>query len=381
MPANSSLFIGLMSGTSLDGVDGVLASFPDDYHGGEVPLLATAYVPFPEELRAELLTLQGSGNDEIHREALAANALAHRYAECISQLLRQAGKAAGQVRAAGVHGQTIRHRPELGYTRQTNNPALLAELSGIDVIADLRSRDIAAGGQGAPLVPAFHRAVFSSADETRVVVNVGGIANISVLPALNAKYAKPLIGFDTGPGNVLMDAWIAQHAGKPYDDNGCWAAGGIVSSALLNALCKEPYLMLPPPKSTGRDLFHMDWLNSKLAAFSSLPAQDVQATLAAFTAATLADAIAMHAPTAKAVFVCGGGAHNTHLMHTLQNELQDRKVQASVDSTAVLGISPNHVEAMAFSWLAHRFDRHLPGNLPSVTGAAGDRILGALYPA
>lgn len=381
MPANSSLYIGLMSGTSLDGVDGVLASFPDNYQGGEVPLLATAYVPFPEELRAGLLALQGPGNDEIHREALAANALAHRYAECISQLLKQAGKAANEVRAAGVHGQTIRHRPEFGYTRQTNNPALLAELSGVDIIADLRSRDIAAGGQGAPLVPAFHRAVFSSADEARVVANIGGIANVSVLPAWNTKDAKPIIGFDTGPGNVLMDAWIARHAGKAYDDNGAWAASGTVSSALLNVLCEEPYLTLPPPKSTGRDLFHMDWLQNKLAAFISLAPQDVQATLAAFTATTLADAIAAHASATQAVFVCGGGAHNTHLIDTLRDALHDRKVHASVDSTAALGISPNHVEAMAFAWLAHRFDQRLPGNLPSVTGAVGDRVLGALYPA
>jgi anhydro-N-acetylmuramic acid kinase len=373
---NSSLFIGLMSGTSLDGVDGVLASFPAD--GADMPMQtsATAYMPFPAALRKDLMALQAAGENEIHREALAANALARHYAECVAQLLSRAAAAPGAITAIGAHGQTIRHRPELGYTRQTNNPALLAELTGIDVIADFRSRDIAAGGQGAPLVPAFHQAVFGKADETRVVANIGGIGNISVLEG-----TKKATGFDTGPGNVLMDAWIAQHHGKAYDVDGAWAASGKAIPALLDALLDEPFLRLPPPKSTGRDLFHSRWLADKLALFPHAAPADVQASLAAFTAATLADAIAAHAPRAKAVYVCGGGAYNICLMRQLQEALIDRRHAASVQSTDALGVSPNHVEALAFAWLAHRHTDRKPGNLPAVTGATGLRILGALYPA
>ncbi|MBI1890897.1 MAG: anhydro-N-acetylmuramic acid kinase [Burkholderiales bacterium] len=374
MPANSSLYIGLMSGTSLDGVDGVLASLPPDYQGGAVQALASAYVPFTQELRTELMALQTSGNDEIQREAHAANSLARCYANCIKDLLRQSGKTGGDIRAAGVHGQTIRHRPELGYTRQINNPALLAELSRIDIVADFRSRDIAAGGQGAPLVPAFHQAVFAKTEETRVVANIGGIANISIL-------GEQITGFDTGPGNVLMDAWIGEHLDRPYDEQGNWAAGGKILPDLLQALRNETYFALLPPKSTGRDLFHMAWLKNKLAAFGQLDKEDVQATLAALTATTLADAIRVHAPAARAVFVCGGGAQNAHLMQQLRTALNERGLDIPVDLTSALGVAPNHVEALAFAWLAYRFDRRTPGNLPTVTGASGPRILGALYPA
>lgn len=372
--SSSQLCIGLMSGTSLDGVDGVLASFPRD-GDGPVGTLATAYVPFPEDLRAQLMALQVAGTDEIHREALAANALATHYAACVRQLLDKADAVAGTIAAIGVHGQTIRHRPELGYTRQTNNPALLAELTGIDVIADFRSRDIAAGGQGAPLVPAFHRAMFGAPGEVRVVVNIGGIGNISVLDA-----RQPVAGFDTGPGNVLLDAWIARHRGAPFDAGGAWAGSGHIFQPLLDALLDEPYLRLPPPKSTGRDLFHAAWLNAKLAAFPSLPPADVQATLAAFTAQTLADAIVAHAAQATAVYVCGGGAYNAELMRQLQARLANAGSAATVASTAALGVEPNHVEALAFAWLAHRHLERAAGNLPTVTGARGDRILGALYP-
>jgi anhydro-N-acetylmuramic acid kinase len=373
--ADSSLFIGLMSGTSLDGVDGVLASFSADGSTPAIRTLATAYIPFPDALRKDLMALQAPGENEIHREALAANALAQRYAECVSTLLVQSGAAAAAITAIGAHGQTIRHRPESGYTRQTNNPALLAELTGIDVIADFRSRDIAAGGQGAPLVPAFHQAVFAKAEETRVVVNIGGIGNISVLEG------DKVTGFDTGPGNVLMDGWIAQHQGKAYDADGVWAASGQIIPALLHALLDEPFLKLPPPKSTGRDLFHADWLAAKLAGFPRAAPADVQATLAAFTAGTLADAIATHASRADAVYVCGGGAYNSCLLLRLREALAARAHAASVHSTDVLGISPNHVEALAFAWLAHRHVERIHGNLPAVTGANGLRILGALYPA
>jgi anhydro-N-acetylmuramic acid kinase len=373
---NSPLYIGLMSGTSLDGVDGVLASFPTDGSDAPIQTLTTAYLPFPAVLRHDLLALQSAGDDEIHREALAANALAQQYTECVAQLLLKADIRPEAVIAIGAHGQTIRHRPEAGYTRQTNNPALLAELTGIDVIADFRSRDVAANGQGAPLVPAFHQAVFGKAGETRVVVNIGGICNISVLAD-----GESVTGFDTGPGNVLMDSWIAQHHGKEYDADGAWAAGGQVNPDLLTCLLDEPFLRLSPPKSTGRDLFHATWLANKLSLFPAASPQDVQATLAAFTITTLADAITDHASEAKAVYVCGGGAYNTHLTRRLQETLVNRRHRASVHSTQILDLSPNHVEALAFAWLAHRHVERKPANLPAVTGAKGLRILGALYPA
>jgi anhydro-N-acetylmuramic acid kinase len=370
--SNRSFYIGLMSGTSLDGVDGVLVSFPENFPGQTCNTLGAAYVAFPEPLRTELMALQAAGSNEIEHEALVANALARHYAECVAQLLAQSSITATDVVAIGAHGQTIRHRPELGFTRQTNNPALLAELSGIDVIADFRSRDIAAGGQGAPLVPAFHHAVFGLPGSTRVVANIGGISNISVLHRDGS-----VTGFDTGPGNVLMDAWISRHHGKAYDADGAWAAGGTPIPALLAALRTEPFLALPPPKSTGRDLFHPAWLAAKLISFGAVAPSDVQATLAAFTASTLADAVKVHAPAADAVYICGGGAYNHHLMQQLALALP----ATTVESTAALGVPPHQVEALAFAWLAQRFTRRQPGNLPRVTGASGSRILGALYPA
>jgi anhydro-N-acetylmuramic acid kinase len=377
MPDNSSshfLYIGLMSGTSMDGVDGVLGSFAD---GCSIATLANAHIPFSDGLRSELMALQAPGDNEIHREALAANVLARLYAQCVAALLEKAGLRPADVRAIGVHGQTIRHQPALGYTRQTNNPALLAELAGIDVIADFRSRDIAAGGQGAPLVPAFHQAVFADPAEVRVVANIGGIANISILDPQSAT----VTGFDTGPGNVLMDLWIMRHRGQRYDENGDWAASGQPDQALLQALLKEPYLALPPPKSTGRDLFHADWLDAMMLPFNGLAQADVQATLARYTALTLAQSIHRQAPAAQAVHVCGGGACNAHLMTLLEQALIDCSQPVRLTTTDTLGIAAQHVEALAFAWLAHRFAERATGNLPAVTGAAGSRVLGALYPA
>jgi anhydro-N-acetylmuramic acid kinase len=370
-------YIGLMSGTSMDGVDGVLAAFPGADDESRIATLAAVHLPFPSALRAELMALQAPGENEIHREALAANALAGIYAECVARLLAEHGMTAGAVRAIGVHGQTIRHQPGLGYTRQANNPALLAELAGIDVIADFRSRDIAAGGQGAPLVPAFHHAVFSHPEQTRVVANIGGIANISILdPGRNS-----VTGFDTGPGNMLMDAWIMRHRGQHYDEDGAWAASGHVIEPLLHALSEEPYLALPPPKSTGRDLFHADWLAARLGGFGALAPADVQATLTAFTAITLAAAIHAYAPRAAAVYICGGGACNTYLLDQLRSALAQRSHAVALMSTDALGIAAQHVEALAFAWLAYRFDARIAGNLPAVTGALGPRVLGGLYPA
>jgi anhydro-N-acetylmuramic acid kinase len=373
---SSPLYIGLMSGTSLDGVDGVLASIPSDL-GAPLTTLATAYLPFPANLRTDLMLLQRCSEDELHREAMAANAIAGIYADCVEQILASSRIERSCVIAIGAHGQTIRHRPELGYTRQTNNPALLAELTGIDVVADFRSRDIAAGGQGAPLVPAFHQAVFGSGDETRVVVNIGGIANISILQPQTGS----IVGFDTGPGNVLMDLWIAKHRNAAYDEGGTWAASGTVSAPLLEALLSDPFFALAPPKSTGRDLFHSDWLYQRLQAFPSLSANDVQATLCMLTSTSIADAIEEFSPHAAGVYVCGGGAHNEFLLASLASSLKKRNMSASVQSTQSLGIAPNQVEALAFAWLAHRFYSREPGNLPSVTGARGPRVLGALYPA
>jgi anhydro-N-acetylmuramic acid kinase len=352
---HTSLFIGLMSGTSLDGIDGILLP----------------------GLRTELLQLQIPGDNEIHREAMAANSLAQQYAACVKELLKQADVAAGTVCAIGVHGQTIRHRPEAGYTRQTNNPALLAELTGIDVVADFRSRDIAAGGQGAPLVPGFHQAVFAREEETRVVVNLGGIANISILQG--GKNGN-VTGFDTGPGNVLLDTWIARHHAKTYDADGAWGASGTVIPALLSTLKDEPFFALPAPKSTGRDLFHAGWLTRKLSGFEGYAPEDVQATLAALTATTLADAISTYSPEVDAIYLCGGGTYNRHLLAQLKMALTERHVDVPLHSTAALGMAPNQVEALAFAWLTYRFAHRQSGNLPTVTGAKDFRILGALYP-
>jgi len=365
MNHTSSLFIGLMSGTSLDGVDGVLA----DFSNGAIQTLAAAFTPFPPGLRAELMALQSASPNELEREALAANGLALVYAECVRALLPSSP---GPVTAVAAHGQTIRHRPELGFTRQTNNPALLAELTGLDVIADFRSRDVAAGGQGAPLVPAFHQAAFGTPGTARVVVNIGGIANISVLHADGR-----VSGFDTGPGNVLMDLWIGRHRGQDYDADGAWAASGTVNQALLATLLDEPYFRQPAPKSTGRDLFHQQWLDDRLARHRGLAPADVQATLLHLSASTIAHAILGQGVTPDAVYVCGGGAYNSTLLRCIGAELGG----VAVESTAALGVAPNRVEALAFAWLGWRCLNRAPGNLPAVTGARGLRVLGALYPA
>jgi len=365
MSHSSSLIIGLMSGTSLDGVDGVLA----DFSNGAIQTLGAVFTPFAPELRTELLALQSASPNELEREALAANGLALAYAECVRALLPSSP---GPVAAVAAHGQTIRHRPELGFTRQTNNPALLAELTGLDVIADFRSRDVAAGGQGAPLVPAFHQAAFGTPGALRVLVNIGGIGNISVLHGDGR-----VTGFDTGPGNVLMDLWIDRHQGRAYDDDGAWGAAGKVDAALLATLLDEPYFRQPAPKSTGRDLFNEEWLDARLAQCPGVAPVDVQATLLRLTASTIAQSILGQGVTPDAVYVCGGGAYNSALLAAISAELNGAKVT----STSALGVAPNRVEALAFAWLGWRCLKREPGNLPSVTGARGLRILGALYPA
>lgn len=371
--------IGLMSGTSLDGVDGVLVDFAE---GTQV--LWHASRGFDAALRAELLALNTpEGRDELHRAALAANALARSYAEVVRELLQATGLAPGQIAAIGAHGQTVRHRPQMfdgtGYTLQLNSPALLAELSGVAVVADLRSRDVAAGGQGAPLVPAFHQGVFGRPGETVLVLNIGGIANLSVLAGDGT-----VLGFDCGPGNALMDGWCQTHTGQPYDDGGQWAATGQVLPALLDRLLAEPFLQQPPPKSTGRDLFHADWLAGHLSASAASATSaadarpaDVQATLTEFTARACASAVQRFGRGGGELLVCGGGAFNTQLMQRIAALLPG----VAVDTTAARGLPPQQVEAAAFAWLARQALLGLPGNLPAVTGARGPRILGAIHPA
>jgi anhydro-N-acetylmuramic acid kinase len=367
-----------MSGTSLDGVDGVVVDFSEG-----VQVLWHASRGFDAALRAELLALnRPEGSDELHRAALAANGLARSYAEVVNELLKATGMHASQIAAIGAHGQTVRHRPQMfdgtGYTLQLNSPALLAELSGIAVVADLRSRDVAAGGQGAPLVPAFHQGVFGRPGETVLVLNIGGIANLSVLAGDGHGDDGMVLGFDCGPGNALMDGWCQAHTGQPYDDGGQWAATGKVLPALLERLLAEPFLQQPPPKSTGRDLFHADWLDGHLAdcARDASPA-DVQATLTEFTARACADAVQRFGRGGGELLVCGGGAFNTQLMQRIAALLPG----VAVDTTAARGLPPQQVEAAAFAWLARQALLGLPGNLPAVTGARGPRILGAIHPA
>jgi len=366
------LYIGLMSGTSMDGVDGVLADFST---ASRPRILAHAFVPMPAELASELLSLNSPGNNELHRAALASNALVRLYAQVVQDLLESSKLNAKTITAIGAHGQTVRHQPQLhdgtGYTLQLNNPALLAELTGMDVVADFRSRDVAAGGQGAPLVPAFHQGLFGRTDHTVAVLNIGGISNLSVLHADGR-----IQGWDCGPGNALMDHWCLQHTGQPFDRDGAWAATGRVNAPLLECLLQENYLRQSPPKSTGRDLFNPHWLQARLSDFAHLNAKDVQATLTAFTAQACIDDIRQHAAHSRQLIVCGGGALNRHLMQCLQEGLTDMDIVSS----EALGLPPLQVEATAFAWLAYQCTQRKTGSLPSVTGAQGARVLGAVYP-
>jgi anhydro-N-acetylmuramic acid kinase len=367
--APAEFFVGLMSGTSLDGVDAVLAKF----ESGRVECLAAHYAPYEASIRAEVLALHGACENELHRAALLANRLAGIYADAVAALLAKVSLGdtpAKAIRAIGCHGQTIRHAPEHGYTLQLNNPALLAEITGIDVVADFRSRDIAAGGQGAPLVPAFHEAMFRSATTHRVILNIGGIANLTDLAP-----GRPTTGFDCGPGNMLLDAWIQRQLGLPFDKDGSWAQQGQLLPDLHTRLLGHPFLALPPPRSCGREQFNLDWLDTQLAG-SERP-EDVQATLTAFTAATVADAMGRNCGQPDELYVCGGGARNAALVAALHERLP----QCRIDTTDALGLAPNRVEATAFAWLAWRTLHRQPGNLPAVTGARGPRVLGAIFPA
>lgn len=367
-------YIGLMSGTSLDGVDGVLADFSD----GKVKVLAHCSAPLPAALRADLMALNTPGANELHRAALAGNALVRVYATVVASLLQDSGVTASQVRAIGAHGQTVRHRPQefdgTGYTLQLNQPALLAELCGIPVVADFRSRDVAAGGQGAPLVPPFHAALFADPAHAVAVLNIGGISNITLLPR---GMPNEVSGYDCGPGNALMDAWCLQHTRHPYDDEGRWAASGEVMPGLLSTMLKEPFFAMPAPKSTGRDLFNTAWLERQLAAVATYSPVNVQATLTELTARTCANAAQQTGWPAGRLLVCGGGALNTHLMARLAAALPGW----TVESTQQRGLPPLQVEAAAFAWLARQTCLGAKASLPKVTGAQGARILGCIYPA
>jgi anhydro-N-acetylmuramic acid kinase len=386
------LYIGLMSGTSMDGVDGVVVDFSQQ----KPKFSDVESVEFAPELRARLFALNTAGDNELHHAALAGNALARCYAQVVHRLLTSGGLDAAQIIAVGAHGQTVRHQPRLhgalssdghtqgigaqdvGYTIQLNNPALLAELTGIDVVADFRSRDVAAGGQGAPLAPFFHRAWFApqGSGHTVGVLNIGGISNLSILQPDGST-----LGFDCGPGNALLDMWCQQHTGAAFDAGGAWGAAGAVNSALLQGMLAEPYFALPAPKSTGRDMFNRAWLERHLAGFTTESACNVQKTLVELTAQTIDQSVRSYSTTSghglHELIACGGGAFNTDLMQRLQALMP----QTPVVSSAERGLPPQDVEAAAFAWLAKQTIERRALPLSSVTGARGDRVLGCIYPA
>jgi len=361
-------YIGLMSGTSADGIDVVLVDFSD-----KTPrLVATDYLPYGEDLRNKILSLCEPGPNEIDRMGELDQLLGEAFAKAVNAILNNNDISPAEVKAIGSHGQTIRHRPDQTppFTLQIGDPNLIAAKTGITTIADFRRKDMAYGGQGAPLVPAFHQAMFASKDKSRVVVNIGGMANVSLLHAGN------MLGFDTGPGNVLMDAWIQQHQHLKHDEEGGWAASGTAQMDLLQQFLTDSYFHLPAPKSTGREYFNLNWLHSQLAAFGkNLEPADVQATLAELTAQSIVNAIRPHMQTGE-ILICGGGAHNDFLVERLANLAQP---DFSVFSTEQYGIHPDWVEAMAFAWLARQTLNHLPGNHPNVTGASQAAVLGGVY--
>lgn len=362
----SERYIGLMSGTSLDGVDAALVQID----GHTTQCLGSVCLSYPDELRMAALALHAPGTDDLHHASLFGNRIAELYAQAVAELLSTTGTTAQGIVAIGAHGQTVRHNPGAGYTLQLVNPTLLAERTGIRVVADFRSRDIAAGGQGAPLVPAFHDAILRHPIEHRVVLNLGGIANITDLAP-----GKPTRGFDTGPGNMLLDAWIRHQRGLNFDADGAWAATGKAREGLLTQLMRHAYLALPPPKSCGREEFNLDWLLSQLDGGEA--PEDVQASLVEFSARSIADAVRTHCGSPDTLLACGGGARNRQLMAALARYLPDTRV----DTTDSFGIDGDALEAIAFAWLAYRTLHGLSGNLPAVTGARGERILGAIYPA
>lgn len=358
-----------MSGTSSDGIDLALIET-----NPKIKLLATHSKSIPIELQQEIHYLANpAANSSIDQLGELDQKLGHVFADAVLEFLEKTQITFQQIAAIGSHGQTVRHRPSgnFPFTLQIGDPNIIAARTGITTVADFRRRDMALGGQGAPLVPAFHQAVFSSEKHDRAVVNIGGMANITWLPKTNT---KPVIGFDTGPGNVLMDTWIQQHKSYAFDMNGEWAAGGKLNELLLSNLKSDPFFKLPAPKSTGREMFNLEWLNNHLKNFKAISNVDVQRSLLELTAQTIADAIHSLSLDDKEIFICGGGAFNQFLMHQLEQLLA-----GPVQSTEALGVSPQWVEAMAFAWLAHQRMQNLHGNICAVTGAKSTGVLGAIY--
>ncbi len=364
----NGLFVGVLSGTSVNGIDAALVEFAP-----QPRLVATHTLDYPAEVRTELLALAVPGENELDRLGRADVTVGRLFAQAVTGLLAKAGKKPAEIHAVGSHGQTIRHRPGMrpAFTLQIGDPNVIAAETGIAVAADFRRKDMALGGQGAPLVPAFHEAVFRQSGRERVVVNIGGIANITILPGAGGAVR----GFDTGPGNTLLDAWCRKQRGEPMDRDGAWAASGRVNAPLLAALRADDYFTRPPPKSTGPEHFSLAWLQRHLATMGKIEAADVQATLLAMTAATIADEIEKAARGAKEVFVCGGGARNGALMRALAENLRDAKVA----KTDELGVDADWVEAMAFAWLARQRVNAAAGNLPATTGASRPAVLGGLW--
>ena len=367
------LYIGLMSGTSVDAIDSALVSCADD----QVRVLATHQHEIPGATRERIAMLSQSGPDEIERLGPLDRELGRQFAAAALAVVDKAGKRPQQLRAIGSHGQTVRHRPPSGgsginsFTLQLGDPNTIAEITGIMTIADFRRRDIAAGGEGAPLAPAFHAAAFACSSTNRAVVNIGGIANASILQG-----EQLLMGFDTGPGNTLLDHWIHRHHGKTFDRDGSWSAAGHVVAALLSDLLQHPYLALTGPRSSGKEDFNLAWLDNCLKMHPDLNPTDVQATLAELTATTITNAVAGCGVAVAEIYVCGGGAHNPDLMRRLEQQL----APATLATTAAIGVDPDWVEAVTFAWLAHRTLEGFAGNAPAVTGASGPRVLGGIYP-
>ena len=378
MPDPRTLYLGLISGTSADGIDAALVRFDNDDPQARCELVHGRTFAWDAALRARLVALgQGAELHALDELGTLDMRIAEAFADAALSLSRELGIAPAQVRALGSHGQTVRHRPHgangdgrFPFTLQLGDGNVIAERTGIATVADFRRRDVAAGGQGAPLLPALHAALLSAPGEDRAVLNLGGIANLTLLPKQGE-----VRGFDTGPANALLDAWCARHTGKAFDANGDFAASGTIDDALLARLLAEPWFALPPPKSTGREQFHLDWLASKLAG-DETPA-DVQASLLELSAATVADALRTAQPATRRLLVCGGGVHNPRLLERVAAHLPG----VAVESTAAHGVDPDYVEAMGFAWLARQTLLGRPGNLPAVTGARGARVLGAIYPA
>ncbi|MBM7071032.1 anhydro-N-acetylmuramic acid kinase [Shewanella sp. 202IG2-18] len=367
---SKNYYIGVMSGTSMDGIDSVLV----DFSSGNPQLIETYTEEIPSHLFKGLQRLSQPSNDEINRLGRLDRQVGQAFAKSVNGLLKKAGVSTSDIISIGSHGQTVRHMPnlEVAFTTQIGDPNTIAVETDIDVIADFRRKDVALGGQGAPLVPAFHQQVFSKPTADRVILNIGGIANITYLP----QDEQPVLGFDTGPGNALVDAWIQQSQEEPYDNNGQLAASGASDEKLLKHLLSHTYFSQPYPKSTGKELFSQNWLEQQISEYSHLSVADIQSTLLDLSCHSIANDILKLSQSGE-LFVCGGGAKNTELMKRLKALLPTY----TVETTSLLGVDPQWVEAIAFAWLAYRFEHHLPANLPEVTGASREAILGARFPA